>query len=123
MEKFSKAQEMQLQIIGLSTFNCFDGKQVEEDLRKNRHLWRTAYMTRLKSLIMLRDLDMGDGLNIDTLYLTPQEGKEDELKELAEKWGADKCFWIGGEMACRLLGSYSQEKRANNKQILKLWWD
>jgi hypothetical protein len=130
----NKPQKLQFELMKLATFNEFDGEKVVKSLEENPDLWKGALMTRgsysrpnsegysdVTDLISLRDLP--DYWNVDTLFITPKAGKEDELKKLAKKWGADEVDWIGGERAANAIGSWSPETRANPKQILRIWWD
>lgn len=126
-------QELQFELMKLASFNEFDGEQVVKDLQANPVLWKGALMDRagfkrtddryesVISLIKLRDLP--DYWNVDTLFIIPSPGHEDELEVLAKTWRADEVGWIGGEEACSKLGSYSPQKRAQEKSILKIWWD
>lgn len=68
-------------------------------------------------LIKLRDIS-DDRWNVDTLFLLPQDGKADELMQLAETWGADEIDWIEGREADNLLGVGGY-----NRRILRVWWD
>lgn len=127
-------QEIQFELMKIASFNNFDGDLVVEDLKDNPDLWIGAVMDRagysrtdekykpVISLLKLRDMSLGYW-NVDTLFITPKEGKEDELFELASDWKADEVGWIGEEDACIALGSYSPEARTNKKQILRVWWD
>jgi hypothetical protein len=87
-------------------------------------LWKGAVMTRLDfgELIALRDIE-NDSWNVDTLYILPKTGKEDELMMLALRWDADEVHWIPGSEAGGYLGWYSRELEANSKAMLRLWWD
>ena len=121
----NKVQDLNLELIKLASFNEFDGVQVVKDLIEHKDLWRGAVMGRYggySELIPLRDIQKGCW-NIDTLMITPVKGREDELEVLAGGWQADEIDWIGAERACDMLGSSSPELRADNKQILRIWWD
>jgi hypothetical protein len=118
----NRVQELQFQLMESASFNGFDGPNVVTSLRNHSDLWRGAVMDRLDSLIKLRDISDGYW-NIDTLYILPVDGRENELMALAKKWGADEVDWIGGEQACMLLGSYSRGMDRKKKIILRVWWD
>src|SRR5262249_44597629 len=62
-----------------------DGEQVVKDLKEHKDLWKSAIMTRLDfgELIALRDVE-DDRWNVDSLYILPKAGKEDELMILAK---------------------------------------
>jgi hypothetical protein len=128
-------QELQFELIKKSSFNEFDGEKVVKDLEDNKELWRGAVMTcgsysrpnsvgysDVTDLLCLRDISE-NYWNVDTLFITPKLGKEEELEKLAKSWGADEIDYYGGEQACDMLGSSSPELRANKKQILRIWWD
>lgn len=126
-------QELQFELMKLASFNEFDGNQVVRDLKANPDLWRGAIMDRASyprtgekfemciDLIKLRDV--ADGWNVDTLFITPAKGKEDELEKLAKTWKADEVDWYGGEQVANWIGSWSPETRTNPKQLLRIWWD
>lgn len=126
-------QELQFELMKLASFNEFNGEQVVADLKAHPELWKGALMDRagfsrtgekyeaIINLIKLRDLP--DYWNVDTLFITPVKGKEDELETLAKNWGADEVDYLGGEECANKLGSWSQETRTNQKQILRIWWD
>lgn len=78
--RITEIQDLQLQIIALTSHNNFVGRKINKLLRENRHLWRAVMMPPIE-LFPLRDME--DGLWVaDTLYLLPQSGKEFELEEL-----------------------------------------
>lgn len=118
-------QEIILELIKRSSFNEFDGERVVKDLKSNRKLWNGVIMEREAygdpiNLIKLRDIS-DNYHNVDTLFILPKKGKEAALYKIAKKWKADEIDWIGGDMACRLLGS--SEMKGNPKAILRLWFD
>lgn len=126
-------QQLQLELMKVASFNKFNGEKVVQDLLENRDLWKGALMDRagfnrtgekyeaVIDLVKLRDLP--DYWNVDTLFITPRVGKEEELEKLANTWGADEVSYIGGEKAAGKLGTWSPETRSNPKQILRVWWD
>ena len=120
--KITTIQDLQLQIISLTTHNNFNGRKINRLLRKNRHLWRAVMMPN-KQLYPLRDME--DGLwSADTLYLLPREGRESELEDLAkEQFNADEISWIGGDQSLDLLGYWKKDAVPNPKLILSVWWD
>jgi hypothetical protein len=130
------AQELQLELMKLASFNDFNGEKVVESLQSHKDLWTSAIMDRPTykysrgtkenyemciDLIKLRDLPKH--WNVDTLFILPAPGKEDELLALSKTWGADESSYIGGEEACNYLGSWGPESNKNDKAILKVWWD
>ena len=118
----NKVQELNFELMRLASFNDYDGEKVVSDLKAHTDLWSGAIMTRLESLIQLRDIT-NDYWNIDTLFILPRHGKEDELFALAKDWNADSIYWMRGYEAINLLGMYTKELEANPKAILRLWWD
>lgn len=130
---YSTPQGLQFELMKHASFNGFQGELVVRDLESNPELWKGAVMDRagfnstgekykaVINLIKLRDLP--EYWNVDTLFITPQKGKEDELEALARTWNADEVAWIGGEEANSDLGSHSKELRENPRQILRVWWD
>lgn len=129
-------QELQFELMERASFNGFDGEKVVASLQNHSNLWRGVVMDRAYygeanehgwvsggvNLIKLRDIK-DNYWNVDTLFILPTQGKETELELLAQEWGADEVDWVGGEEACRMLGSYSPEGRSNSKAILRVWWD
>lgn len=120
--RITEIQDLQLQIIALTSHNYFDGRKIYKLLLENRHLWRAVMMPPIE-LYPLRDME--EGLWVaDTLYLLPHEGKEFELEELVrEQFNADEITWIGGDQALDLLGYWDKDVVLNPKLILSVWWD
>lgn len=116
----NRVQELQFELMREASFNSFDGDHVTASLKDNPTLWRAAVMTRLDDLIYLRDIPDGHW-NIDTLYILPAPGKEDQLRKLANDWGADEVDWIGAKEGSKLLGS--SVPRNSERVILQVWWD
>lgn len=120
-------QEIIFQLIERSNFNEFNGKKVVEDLKKNSDLWKGVIMDRPGNnlpidLTKLRDIS-DNQYNVDTIFIIPKKGKESQLYKLAKKWKSDEIDWIGGELACQLLGEGLSEIKNNPKVILRIWWD
>jgi len=122
-QPINESQELVFRLMELSSFNSFDGHQVVKDLKKHRSLWRGVIHDRIGSLIKLRDIDSGQGLNVDTVFILPTYGLEDKLHEVARGWDADSIIWLGEEEACILLGSSSPNGEDDKKVILRVWWD
>lgn len=128
----SRPQKLHLELLRLATFNDFDGDRVADDLVECRGLWesfifdRGAYHAQSinrRSIageterklpvepidtIKLRDLAAGYW-NVDTLYILPTPGKEDELFALASSWEPDEINWYDGLDA--------------GPMMLRVWWD
>jgi hypothetical protein len=131
----NQIQKLQFELMKLATFNGYDGERVVKSLEKHEDLWRGVVMDRADycfhgkfgqnddgekiDLIKLRDIQ-SDCWNVDTVFVLPETGKEDELYKLAKRWGADEVDWIGGQHAGSLLGATAL---SNEKQILRVWWD
>lgn len=117
----NRVQEIQLELMALSSFNGFDGVLVSNDLKGHTELWIAAVF-ETHELLGLRDI--ADGFwNADTVWIIPTAGKKNELWALASGWGADEVDWVGGTKACQLLGSYGEPLRSDSKALLRLWWD
>lgn len=115
-------QEIMLRLLEEASFNGLNGVRVATDLRANKDLWQAALIDRSgpMALIKLRDLPAGHW-NVDTLFILPVAGKEDELEKLAARWDADEIRWTEGECACTALGTWARGNRG--KTILSVWWD
>lgn len=111
--QLSEIQKTYLELIAKSSFNCFDGNQVVNDLLSHQELWVAAIMAREGCGITLRDLPTNCN-NVDTLYLTTRQVTS--LKKLAKTWKADAIAPI--EDASHFLGSYPAKLK-----ILQIWWD
>lgn len=99
-------QALQFELMRKASFNGFDGNTVVDSLIVNADLWTGVVMDRADyyygqreeghdepvDLIKLRDIGAGYW-NVDTVYLLPAEGKEDELLALVGSWGADEVDW------------------------------
>lgn len=120
----TKAQDLMLELIKVSSFNNFDGEMVVRDLLDHEDLWDGVIIDRDPSqgtpdLIKLRDI--GDyGYNVDTLYISSIPGKESDLFELAAHWGADELDWLDPQTAQMAAGSSSFNRE---KAILRVWFD
>ena len=120
-------QDLQLRLIELVEYNELDGKRVVKDLVRDRDLWRAVIIDREGTaerinLIKLRDLPQGIW-NVDTLFLLPEKGRENELETLARTWKADEIDWIGGEEASAMLGGAGFDDPSNPRRVLRIWWD
>lgn len=120
MEINCTPQDLVLELMRLASFNEYDGECVVRDLISHRELWKGAYMTR-DDFIQLRDLPDGH-YNVDTLYITVVEGREEELELLAKSWRADEVDWIGGQESQEMLG-YGNRSKLRECEILRIWWD
>lgn len=118
--KINRIQQIQLQLLKLSSFNELDGKAIADSLVANRELWfafildranygyhyeREAWIEGKKSTengdlpaapidtIRLRDIGVGYW-NVDTLFILPAQGKENALELLVHReWNADEIDW------------------------------
>lgn len=106
-KKDNPAQELMFEIMKLASFNGFDGEHCVRLLKDNSALWEAAYMDSNGNYYLIRDLGRGY-INVDTMYILPKEGKEDELKELVKKhFGADEVSW----------------GKKGDLDVLCIWWD
>ena len=120
--KISKIQDLQLQIIGLTSHDSCSGKKIERILRQNHHLWHSVFMPS-NQLYPLRDMEYGVW-SADTLYVFVREDKEDELEQMMKKQlRADVINWIGSDKTMDLLGYWKKDEAHNPKLILSAWWD
>lgn len=125
-------QDIQFELMERASFNGFDGEKVVRSLKKHKDLWEGVVMDRASycfhmsdddhakiDLIKLRDIS-SDEWNVDTLFILPQEGKEEELIKVARRWGADEVDFLGESESGRLLGIGGAYGK---KTILRVWWD
>jgi len=112
MTKAEELQEIQYHLVGLGSFNQFDGKKVAWSLKKNYGLWkRFIFVDCYSSHLSLRD--MGEGKwNADTLLIVVKE-------KFAEKMMAVAKFWKANELVCH--------KRhlavGKGEFLIRAWWD
>ena len=112
-------QQLNIELIRKASFNDFDGDRVADDLIANMPLWDGALMTRLGSLICLRDLACNPPYwNVDTLHVLSSGENDEALCTLAESWGPDEIDWVCPDDAARMLGAYPAPAR-----LLRVWWD
>jgi hypothetical protein len=135
MDAINRAQQLQLDLLRLASANALDGDQVANDLEAHLDLWEAAVIKR-DDLISLRDLHRGVW-NADTLYVVAAEGREDELLELAQTWGADNVGYLDPEVqlvmgigpdyngVTQLPGGgwLAMGKGNPDPHVLKCWWD
>ena len=149
-KKLSKPQEIQVELMRISTFNDFDGDFVADSLLEHRDLWlgfildREAYSAEWQrrkiveegisgrlpvcpiDTIRLRDIAAGYW-NVDALFVLPAPGREDELLALAQTWRADEVDWCDPTDASFV--SYNSPKigesfvGAKVEKMLRVWWD
>ena len=119
----NKIQELQLELIKTWKFNMFDGEKIAADLIAHQEIWRGAITMKFYwTLLPLLGIDKGYWA-VDTLYITPQSGCEDELWKLAKTWYADDVHWVGGEEAGAEFLTNLPEIVNNPKVFLLVWWD
>lgn len=120
-EQINKIQMLQFELIKESSFNSFDGKQVVNDLLKNRDLWRGVIMDREGyhsiDLIKLRDIE-DEVWNVDTIFILCSGKDDNKLLELTKSWEADEVSFMDEAEASNCLGTSHP-----NGKILKVWWD
>ncbi len=138
MEAITEAQDLFLKMIGHGQRNAFDGPAVEAALRANMDLWRSAVLTREASgversnlggavdLIVLRDLPH-DLVNLDTLFVLAEPGRQGGLEALAKQWDADEVGWVGQDEAFQAMGESAAVNEAyagdRDRVVLRVWWD
>lgn len=131
-KEITEAQKLMFKLMKIASFNDFDGEKVVSDLEDNKELWEAVYMNRpiglnghvIFPLLPLRDLSENE-YNVDTVYILPAIGKEDQLLKLVESWGYATIKWIDGDMSDLLLGGilYRNILKILHRNILKIWWD
>jgi hypothetical protein len=129
MEKLLKdatVQELNFELMKRGSFNSFDGEKIVKSLQDHSELWIGAVMVQEsygeQNLISLRDLNTHewDCWSIGTLFLSAKQGKEKELKELAEsdEWRADEIDYIESDKLWGMLGTGRPDFK-----VLRVWWD
>lgn len=123
----NEVQKLNFELMKKATFNSFDGEKVVKALEEHQDLWVGAVMDRASycmhksdespvsekiDLIKLRDISDGYW-NIDTLFIVPQVGQEDQLEMLAKTWEADEVDWMSNPD----LGT------SRPPRVLRVWWD
>ena len=131
----NRAQELQLELIKLASFNNLDGEQVVKDLLDNKDLWNgviigrdsgavidkvevkdSLFISAGMDLIALRDIK--SGYNVDTIYIDTVPGKENKLELLIRRnWLADEIDWLEDKQVFNQLGTSAKHS------ILRVWWD
>lgn len=113
----NNVQKLHADLLEISSFNNFDGLMVRESLEENSDLWHGFVMARPLTYLPLLPLrDIQDNINnVDTLYITVKEGKEKEMEQLANTWGADEVYYMSDE-------DNRSAVQAGYK-ILIVWWD
>lgn len=136
----NKVQSLQFKLMELASFNNFDGKQVVEDLKANRNLWKGAIWGRFDYFDLLPLRDIAEGYwNTDTLMILTTKDKVKPLYTLAKlNWSVDEFHTFGNETPQRKWGTDSNGKERWVKQslwcrygsslepnevIIRLWWD
>lgn len=119
----NKIQELNLKLMELSSYNNFDGKRCVKDLKQNQTLWDAVLMDRENyykggiDLIKLRDLK-DNYWNVDTIFILCPIGKENDLLNLVNNWGADEVDFLSLEDSKNFLGSSGEQRR-----VLRIWFD
>jgi hypothetical protein len=139
-------QRIMLDLIGLSTYNSFDGKKVRADLESIRSRWEACLMTRDGDCgITLRDLSSGC-YNVDTLYILTCKANVASVMKLAKTWKADHITKITnegqfgadrweskdcesyefhklGKLQKQDVASFICASPSEKQVVLRLWWD
>ena len=117
MENRKTIQDIQLDLIERASFNLFDGEQVRRDLMEHKDLWKGVIIGRFENSLLIPLRDIADNYwNVDTLMILPHPGKENELVELAEGWGADDVDLLTGNNIEMMYGGMENT-------VLRVWWD
>ncbi len=119
VNKISKAQKIQLDIISRTNFNSCDGKRIAELLKENRQIWHAVFMPL--NTLSLRSLEQ-NLWHADTLYIYVEDGFQFALESIVrEQFDADEISWVGGSAAIAMIGT--TEVREKSNVVLSVWWD
>lgn len=124
-KKITYEQKLFLEMARISSFNNYNGEHVVGCLLAEDHLWEGMMFGRGSMQgIILRDIGIDYGVNADTMWLTPAEGREDDLEGLVRsEFGADEIDWIGGQAAATFLGAWTAKDSDEDRVVLRVWWD
>ena len=150
MLHISFSQELFLQMIEHASFNELDGLKISSDLRTNKNLWRAVMITSLVqpvyerrenpfhranppvslinrvNLIVLRDLPT-DHINLDTIIIYTEPGKQDELEQLSQMWKPSDIIWYKAKDSFKAMGEafvkMKKEFKVDDNVLLLLWWE
>jgi len=117
----NEAQELNLELMRIASFNNYDGEKVVRSLRRNRGLWRavTMDMEGYSHICLIKLRDLPDNCwNVSTVFILSVAGKEEQLFRIVRRWRADEVNWINEEEASKMLGSFPAPSK-----ILRVWWD
>jgi hypothetical protein len=110
VSELNPAQEMQLELIRLTSFNELDGGSVAADLRAHPDLWKAAALHQPDVGVTLTYLDLGWSA-ADTIYVLPSGHDDEALKALAESWKPSRVTWEKGVAG------------PDEGRVLCVWWD
>jgi hypothetical protein len=64
---------------------------------------------------------------MDTLFILPEPGQQDELERLARTWSSDEVAWIPRREASRAMGAskfqFPEYPADEGRFLLRVWWD
>ncbi len=105
--KDNQVQELMFELMKIASFNGFDGEATVKKLKKRPDLWHGVTMDSDGNEYAIRDIHSGIW-NVDTVYILPKEGKEEELKKWAKtNLHPEEMSWV----------------KKGNLKVLSLWWD
>ena len=121
----SRLQEIQFELMEMSSFNSFDGKFTVEQLKAHPEWWTGAMWGRFEysPLIPLRDMDNDNSWNADTLYIMVNPAFKAEMVKLMHDCGADEIDFESVERMSSLMGSYGPGDKKAESNLLRVWWD
>jgi hypothetical protein len=103
-------QELQLELIRVTSANEFDGARVAADLRAHRELWQAAALGPEDIGATLVYLAM-DVIAAASVYILASGSDDDALMRLAEGWSASSLTWEEGVVG------------TETGRVLRVWWD
>lgn len=129
-EPINEIQRLHFELLRHTRYNLLDGESVVRDLMDWRHLWYSAFATRLPlpigerdglqaDLALLRTTRWNDW-PVDTLYIwTSDENVEHLQKLIEEHWEPSEIEVLSPE---NIEMSYANLSNKHNR-VLAVWWD
>ena len=92
----SKAQELYLELIRLTSHNALNGEVVAADLIEHSDWWDAAFLVHEPSNYLIVRRDMPKYHNADTLYIRVKREFRSQMRALADSknWKATEVHWM-----------------------------